>query len=83
MLSPSYNIISDHGFSVTEHGREVVDGLNTTYKRFLLQLMNIVQLYGYKGHGNHMDLHSSTHNSDISLARELQKYLSNELHLKK
>ena len=45
-FSQDYYVIIDRGFITKKHGREVVDGLNTTDKRFLFKLMANVQLSG-------------------------------------
>ena len=47
MLSQAYNIIINSGVSEPEHFIEVVDGLNTTEKMSLFQLMATVKLTGY------------------------------------
>ena len=39
LLSMFFNIIIDHGISAPGYDREVVDGLNATYKRFIFHLM--------------------------------------------
>ena len=48
MLSQAYSFIIDRRISVSRHGREVVDGPNSIYKRFLIRLMATVQLTGEK-----------------------------------
>ena len=77
MLSQAYDITTDCGVIFTGHGREAVDGLNETDKRFLFQLMETVQLHVSKVYDTHMDMKSVTHISNNSLAREFQKHLSN------
>ena len=45
MLSHTYNILIDCGVGATGHGKDVVDGLNATDKRFitiLIQLCNFL-----------------------------------------
>ena len=46
MLSQAFNIIIDHGVSASGHVKEVVDGLNTTDKKFILRSISTVQLPG-------------------------------------
>ena len=46
VMSQCYSIIIDRGISAPEHGKEVVDGLNAVYKRYIYQLMSKVQLPG-------------------------------------
>ena len=48
MLSHVFSVIIERGISAPEHVIEVVDGLNSIEKRFLLQLMSTVQLPGEK-----------------------------------
>ena len=59
---------------------EVIDSLNAIGKSFIFQLMPIVQLTGAKGYDTHMVMHTGTCASDVSLAREFKKHLSNETH---
>ena len=63
-MSKAFNIIIDRGISAPGHGREVVDGLNTTDKSYL----------SLKGH---CTIITSTHNAYVNLAQEFQKHLSN------
>ena len=44
-------------------------------KRFLCVLMKTIQLTGAATYDSHMEMHTSTLNTDISLARGLQKHL--------
>ena len=46
VLSQHHSIIFDRGVSETGHVKEVVDGLNAIYKRYMYQLMSNVQLPG-------------------------------------
>ena len=46
MLSQEFSVIIDHGVSVPGHVREVLDGLNSTVKRFIFQLMSTAKLAG-------------------------------------
>ena len=71
-----YNIIIDCGVVTSGYGREVVDGLNYTNKRFLSMLLKTVQLTGEKSYEPHMAMHTSTTNIDISLEGKFQKHLS-------
>ena len=58
------------------HGEDV-DGLNYTSKIFLFQLKENIQLTVAKGYETHMIIHSATSITDVSLAREFPKQLSN------
>ena len=46
ILLQAFNIIIDRGISVQVHGKEVVDGLNYTHKRFIFHLMATIKLPG-------------------------------------
>ena len=50
MLSQAFSVIIDRGISAPVHGREVIDGLNSIDKRFLIQFISTVQLMGAKGY---------------------------------
>ena len=76
ILSHAYNVIIDSGGVAPGHGRDLVDGFNATNKIFLSMLMTTVQLTGVAAYKPHMVMHISTANTDISLAREFQKHLS-------
>ena len=73
-----YVIIIDRGFSAPGHGRDVVDVLNATYKRFIFHLTATFQLPGSKLFYAQMTVHTATQNTDVSLAQEFQKHLSNK-----
>ena len=45
-FSQRHSTIFDLGINTPGHGKEVVDGLNDTEKRFMYQLMSTVQLPG-------------------------------------
>ena len=72
-----FNITIDLGISAPGHDREVVDGMNATYKRFIFHLTATVKLYGSKRFNTPMIVHTATQNTDLSLAQEFQKHLSN------
>ena len=69
MLLQDFSVIIDRCISAPGHGREVIDVLNSTYKRFLLQLMSNVKLLGEKIYNTQMVMHSATSTDDVSLAR--------------
>ena len=71
----AFNIIIDHGISSPGHDRKVVDGLNDTCKRFILNLMSTVQLPGIERFDTQMVVKTATQNSNVSLTQELQKKL--------
>ena len=76
MLAHAYNIIIYRGVRAPGHGRKVVDGLNATKKRFLSMLMTTVQMPGAEVYNSQTEIHTSTAKTDISLASEFQKHLS-------
>ena len=67
MLSQSYSVIIDHGVSAPVNGREAADGINSTAKFFLLQLIETYKMPCSKGYYIQMVIHSTTHKSDVSL----------------
>ena len=69
ILSRAFSVIIDRGISAPAHGREVVDGLNAIYKRFIFPLISTVKLPGEKGYGTQMVMHTGTCTFDFSLAR--------------
>ena len=73
MLAHTYNIIIDSGVGASGHGIKVVDGLNANDRQFLSMLMKTVQLPDAADYDSHMEIYTSTANTDIGLARELQK----------
>ena len=52
MLADAYNIIIDCGVGAPRRGREVVDGLNATYKMFISMLTKNAQLAGAVAYGS-------------------------------
>ena len=76
ILSHAYKIIIDSGVGAPGHVREVVYGLNNIYKRFLSMLNTTVQMPGASSYDSQMEIHTSTKNTDINLAREFQKHIS-------
>ena len=47
-LSQCYAIIIDRGISAPDHGKEMINGINAIYKRYIYQLVYNVQLPGSK-----------------------------------
>ena len=80
ILSQPYNIIIYRGISAVVNGGKVVDGLNNTDKRFILNLMATFQLPVSKRFDTQLEVHIATQNTDVSLAPEFQKHLSHESH---
>ena len=77
MLPQDYNIIIDSGVSASGHVREIVDDINITEKRFILQLMTTVKLPIYQVYETQIAMISATHKDDVILAWESKKNLSN------
>ena len=48
VMSQCYSIIIHQDISAHGHGKEIVDGLNDVYKRYIYQLMSTDQLPGSK-----------------------------------
>ena len=44
VLYQCFSVIIDRGISAPGHGKEVVDGLNAIFKRYIYQMMSYVQL---------------------------------------
>ena len=78
VMSQTYSIIIDRGISAYGHGKEVVDELNSVYKRYIYQLMSKVQLTGSVRFDSHIKIHTGTENKDLSLAREFKDRLEGE-----
>ena len=66
-MSQAFNIIIYRGISALCHGREVLDGLNATDKGFILRLMSTVQIPVIQHVDTQITMHSSMHNSGVSL----------------
>ena len=77
MFSQDFSVIIDHDISAPGHGREVVYGINSSEKTFLLQLIPTVQLTSEKGYEKKVLMHNGDRTHDVSLARKFQKHLSN------
>ena len=75
-MSQCHSILIDRGISAPGHGKEVVDGINAIYKRYIYQLMSNVQLPGSKTFDSQILINYCTPKNDVSMAKEFQKYLS-------
>ena len=69
MLEHAYIIIFYHSVEPQGHKREVVDGFNAIYKRFLYILITTVQFPGEAWYDTHMSIYTPILNKDTSLAR--------------
>ena len=69
MLSHAFNIIIEHGISASGHIREILYGMNDIDKSFISHLLDIVQLPGSQKFDTQMEMHKTTHNTDVSLAQ--------------
>ena len=78
VMSQTYSIIIDRGISVSGHGKEVVDVLNSIDKRYIYQLMSKVQLHGSVRFDSQIKIHTGTENKYVSLAKELKDHLEGE-----
>ena len=70
----AFDIIIDRVISAACHGREVVDGINGTYKILVFHFMATVQLPNSQEWDAKMEIQISTHNYDLSLAQGFQKH---------
>ena len=66
-----YSVIIDRGISATEHGKELVDGLNAVDKSYIYQLMSNVQPSGSKKFEFQMKIHSGNQDNDVEVTRLL------------
>ena len=73
MFAHTYNIITYRGVGELGHGIKFVCGLNSNDKQFLSILMKTVQLTGAEHYDSHMEIYTSTANTDIGSVREFQK----------
>ena len=64
-----YSVIIDRGIRAPVHGKEAVDGLNATDKRYIYQLMSNVQLPVSKTFDSHILMHYVTQSNYDSLAK--------------
>ena len=69
VISQCYSVIIDNGISEPGHGKEVVDGINIIYKRHIYQFMYSVQPNGSKLFDPQIQIHTSTQNNYVSLAK--------------
>ena len=72
MFYHAYNIEIVCGVGAPGHGKDVVDGLNATDKRFLTMFITTVQLSGTATNDSQMFIHTTIVNKDISLSRVFQ-----------
>ena len=68
-MSQAFYIIIDFGISELLHGIEFVDGINATYKRFILNLMPTVQLPHSQCFDTQIEMHTTAYNSDVILSQ--------------
>ena len=69
VMSQCYSIIIDWGISAPGNGKEVVDGINSVYKRYIYQLMSTVQLPGSNRFDSQMQMHTGKQKYYVSLAK--------------
>ena len=68
-MSKCYSFIIDRGISAPGHVKEVVDDLNSIYKRYTYQSMSNVRLPESNTFDLYILMHSCTQNNDVSLAK--------------
>ena len=62
MLSHTYNIVIDSGVGAYGNGKDVVDGLSVTGKKYFSMIMKTVQLPGASTNDSQMVMHTSMSN---------------------
>ena len=75
VMSQCYYIIIDQGISAPGHGKDVVDGINDVYKRYIYQFISTVQLYGSTRIDSNIQMHTGSQKDYVSLAKKFQHYL--------
>ena len=75
-MSQCYSIIIDRSISAPGHGKEVVYGINAVDKRYIYQLVSNVQLTGSNRFDSQMQMHTGNQKDDVSLAKELQHFMT-------
>ena len=78
VMSQCYSIMINRGISAPGHGKEVVDGFNDFYKRYIYQLMSNVQLPGSVRFDSQIQMHTVTEKLDVSLSKEFKEHLEKE-----
>ena len=71
-----YSIIIDQVISTPGHDKELVDVFNAIDKRYIYQLMSTVKLPGSNIFDSYMQVHNGDLKYDVSLAKEIQHYLT-------
>ena len=68
VMSQFYSIIIDWGISSPGNGKEVVDGLNAVYNRYIYiyQLISNVQIPGSNRYYSQMQIHTGNQKDDVS-----------------
>ena len=69
ILAHSYDIIIYRGIGVPVNGRDFVNVLNTTYKRFISVLMANAQFYVSKRYDNQILMYTIVHKEGVSIER--------------
>ena len=67
-ISQCYSVIIDRGISSPGNVKEVVDRINSIDEIYIYQLLSNV-LPGSKIFDSHMQMHTSTQNNDVSMAK--------------
>ena len=80
LMSQTYFIIIDRGISAPGYGKEVVDGLNDVEKRYIYQLISMLQLPGSVRFDSQINIHTGAENKDVSLAKEFKDHIEGEHH---
>jgi len=80
VLAVTYGIVIDRAIGAPSHGKDIVDGLNATDKRFLMQLLRYLdKVWEEAKHSERkMPAHSMTEDGEHSLASLAAERLSHE-----
>ena len=76
VMSQYYSIIIDLGISASGHEKEVVDGLNAFYKRYIYQFISTVQLPVSNIFDSQIQMHTGNQKDDVSLDKAFQHHLT-------
>ena len=82
MLALTYGIIIDHAIGAPGHGKDEVDGLNATDKRFISGKMCLIGTPEANIKESRMAAHAMVENAALSLAEECARLCSSQARLR-
>ena len=83
VLLTSYGIIKDRAINASGHGKNVVDGLNATEKRYLKEKMDLIGKLGSKYNTNIGMIPSASKDVSIKFVDQFLHIIKNEEILKR